>query len=201
MMHIYFFTIFAPFLYVMEQKETYSIPFKALANGVHNFDYKVGSEFFADIEDSLIEDGDFVAHVQLTKSNQMLKLHFSIEGKVTVPCDVCLDPINYELEDCEGNMVVKFGETTEEIDDELFQLAEDENELSIAQWIYEIVAVNLPIHLEHPLDENGNRTCNAEMLKKLDEYLVTEEKTNPEEPIAEETDPRWAALKGLLDKQ
>lgn len=185
----------------MEQKETLSIPFKRLANGVHNFDFKVGTQFFADIEDSLIDDGDIAAHIEMTKSNQMLKLHFSIEGKVTVPCDVCLDPIDYELEDCEGDMVVKFGPTTEEIDDELFQLAEEENELYVGQWIYEIVAVNLPIHLEHPLDENGNRTCNPEMLEKLSEYLITEVNSNPEEPIAESTDPRWAALKDLIDKQ
>ena len=185
----------------MEHEAEYIIPYKSLADGVHDFDFKIGRDFFAEIEHSLIEDGDLVAHVRMTKSSQMLKLHFDIEGTIKVTCDVCLEEFDYRVEDCEGDMVVKFGKTTEEIDDELFQLAEDANEVSVGQWIYEIVAVSLPIRFVHPEDAEGNPTCDPEMLKKLSEYLVTEEKTVSEEPIAEESDPRWDALKKLVDKE
>ncbi|MCQ2203120.1 MAG: DUF177 domain-containing protein [Bacteroidales bacterium] len=185
----------------MAEAEKYVIPFKSMADGVHNFRYKVGDDFFAEIDNSLIERGDIDAVVEMTKNSQMLRFHFELNGKITVPCDVCLEDMDYPIEECEGDMVVKFGETTEEISDELFQLAEGENEISVAQWIYEILAVSLPMRFVHPEDENGNPTCNAEMLEKLNQYLVTEVKTDPEKPIMEATDPRWDALKGLIDKQ
>lgn len=185
----------------MAVAEKYIIPFKSLADGVHNFSFKVDDDFFADIENSLIPRGNLVADVQMSKSQQMLKLHFIINGVITVPCDVCLDDMDYEIEECEGDIVVKFGETTEEISDELFQISEEENEISVAQWIYEILAVSLPMRFVHPDDENGNPTCNQEMLEKLSQYLVSEVKTDSEEPIAEANDPRWDALKNLIDKQ
>lgn len=185
----------------MEEKVEYIIPFKSLADGTHEFDFKVGRPLFSTIEHTLIEDGDLNAHVTMVKSQQMLKLHFDITGTIVATCDVCLGQFDYAIEDCEGDMVVKFGQTTEEISEELFQLAETEDEIDVAQWIYEILAVSLPIRFEHPEDEDGNPTCDPEMLKELSKYLITEEKTESEEPKAEETDPRWDALKKLVDKE
>lgn len=185
----------------MEELVDYIIPFKSLPDGTHEFDFKVGRPLFATIEHTLVEDGNLNAHVTMSKSQQMLKLHFDINGTIVATCDVCLEQFDYPVEDCEGDMIVKFGPTTEEIDDELFQLAETEDEINVAQWIYEILAVSLPIRFEHPEDADGNPTCNPEMLKELSKYLITDEKTVSEEPNTEETDPRWDALKKLVDKE
>lgn len=189
----------------MSATETYNIAFKGLKNGTHQFKYHLDKTFFESIESSLIEDGDLQADVEMIKSEQMLRFHFCINGTIKATCDVCLGQFDYPIENCEGDMVVKFGLTTQEIDDELFMLAEEEDEISIAQWMYEIIGVSLPIRFEHPTDAEGNSTCDPDMLAKLNEYLVTE-KTDTDEALGEKsnssrTDPRWDALKGLLDKQ
>ena len=58
--------------------------------------------------------------------------------------------------------------------------------------ITEFICISLPIRQVHPEDENGNLTCNPEMLMKLDEYLVEEDEDE------EEIDPRWDDLNKLL---
>ena len=99
---------------------------------------------------------------------------------------------------------MKFGETTEEIDKTLFQLAHEENEISVAQWIYEFICTSLPVRITH---ENGE--CDQNMLKELQHYLVSDvnikesddkQESNSEDDNDEPIDPRWAALKGLRDK-
>lgn len=178
----------------METLSQYVIPFKSLANGKHQFEMHVGKELFESIEGALVADGNLAAQVEMIKSEQMLKFHFAINGTVRVTCDVCLDEFDYPVEDCEGNIVVKFGDGTQEISDELYQLDTAETELSVAQWIYELIGVSLPIRFEHPADADGNSTCNPEMLDCLDKYLVNE-KTAPDTAT---NDPRWDALKGLM---
>lgn len=181
----------------MEETKDCIIPFRKYADGVHKFDFKIGDSFFQGIENTLIPKGCLQVEVQMTKSQQMLKFHFVMNGTITVPCDVCLADMDYPIEDCEGDMVVKFGPTTEEISEELFQIADNEDEISVSQWIYEILAVSLPIKFVHPEDENGNPTCDPEMLSRLSEYLVSDEPTENEHSESE-TDPRWDALKNLL---
>lgn len=177
----------------------YVIEFKQLANGKYSYEWNVGHDLFDAIEDAVVSDGNLVARVDMVKSDHMLKLHFDIEGTIRAVCDVCLDEFDYPIEDCGGDIVVKFGDKAEEVSEELYVIDRNDNEISVAQWIYEFIAVSMPIPVEHPLDEEGNSTCNPEMLACLDKYLVTE-KTEQDDDTNEatETDPRWDALKGLI---
>ncbi|MDO4461429.1 MAG: DUF177 domain-containing protein [Bacteroidia bacterium] len=180
----------------MSALSTYDIAYKSLSNGDHKLQFVVNQEFFDAMEDSLILGGDLVADLHIHKTEQMLQLHFDINGTIRAVCDVCLDEFNYPIEDVEGDMVVKFGDHSEELSEELYLLDEAEDIINVAQWIYEFVAVSLPIRMEHPLDEDGNSTCNPEMLAKVNEYMVDTNNAKDEESI----DPRWAALKDLMDK-
>jgi len=184
----------------MKETKDCIIPFRTYTDGVHDITFTIGNSFFEAIENSLIQKGHITVNVQMTKSLQMLKLHFQLNGIITVPCDVCLEDMDYPINNCEGNMVVKFGQQTEEISDELFQLNENENEISVSQWIYEILAVSLPIKFVHPTDANGNPTCDPEMLSRLSKYLVTDEDIQTVSKDEDGIDPRWAALKKLKDK-
>ncbi|MBP5366755.1 MAG: DUF177 domain-containing protein [Bacteroidales bacterium] len=188
----------------MDNMEQYVIAFRSLKDGIHHFEYQINKDFFDNVESSLIEDGDLKVGLEMTKNQFMLKLHFSIEGTIKATCDICLEMFDYPI-DCEDEIIVKFGTMTQELDENLYMIAEDEDTISVAQWIYELIGVNMPIRFEHPLDANGNSTCDPEMIKKLNEYLV-EEKTDTDkadytESNSSRTDPRWDALKGLLDNQ
>lgn len=184
--------------------QEYSIAFKALSNDTHHFKYAINKDFFSMIEGSMIEDGELTAELDLVKNEQMLKLNFFISGMVKTTCDVCLGEVNYTIEDCDETIIVKFGPTTEEIDETLFQLAHEEDEISVAQWIYEFICTSLPVRITH---DDGE--CDSEMLEKLQQYLVSDviteenidiEENNSDSDDDESIDPRWAALKGLRDK-
>lgn len=184
----------------MDELKQYNIAFKSLADGVHHFEMTVGRALFESIENSLIDNGNLTAAVTLTKSEHMLKLHFSIRGTIRVACDICLGEFDYPIDDCEGDMVVKFGEEYEELSEELVVIPESDNEIAVGQWIYEFICVAMPMRFVHPLDTDGNSTCDPEMVERLNQYLVTE-KTDTDNADSDNgaTDPRWDALKGLID--
>jgi uncharacterized metal-binding protein YceD (DUF177 family) len=119
----------------------------------------------------------------------MLEFDFILKGSVIVTCDRCLDDLEVPV-DFSSKLFVKFGDTTEEQTDEIIVLSHAEHELDISQYIYEFAHLSLPFKRVHP-DKKGKSTCNKEMLKKLDEYIIRNEQ--------EETDPRWDDLKNLLN--
>jgi uncharacterized metal-binding protein YceD (DUF177 family) len=93
---------------------------------------------------------------------------------------------------CENRLLVKFGKDYDVNDPELFTIPADEKELDLKQYLYESILLSLPIQRIHPDDNKGEITCDREMLNKLKEHLVDEERG--------ETDPRWEELKKLMNK-
>ena len=69
-------------------------------------------------------------------------------------------------------------------DEETVILPESANEVDLTPWMYEYIAVRMPLQHTHPEGE-----CDPEMTR----YIGTEETTRAEG----ETDPRWDALKEL----
>ena len=174
----------------MKPNRQFVIPFKGLKVGKHSFVYDIDDKFFDDYAQSEVTQGKIHVEVDLDKKASLLEFYFSLEGKVIVTCDRCLNefemPIAYNTE-----LFVKFGDVTEEQTDEIIVLSHNEFELDVAQYIYEFVHLSLPYKRVHPDDANGHSTCNKEMLKKLDEYIIRENDDNK--------DPRWDDLKNLLN--
>lgn len=174
----------------MKSNRQFIIPFKGLKVGRHSFVYDIDDTFFDDYENSEITKGNIHVEVDLEKRTSMLEFYFNIEGTVMVTCDRCLDefemPIAYE-----ANLFVKFGDVTEEQTDEIIVLSHNEFELDIAQDIYEFIHLSLPFKRVHPDDKNGNSTCNKEMLKKLEEYIVRDQNNTNNSP--------WNDLKNLTN--
>jgi uncharacterized metal-binding protein YceD (DUF177 family) len=82
--------------------------------------------------------------------------------------------------------------------EELLVLPFGEFELDIAQYIYEMIALSVPLRRVHPGVQDGFKT-KLERLKELilEEHKgeVDEDKTQDKE---ENIDPRWDKLKQLL---
>jgi uncharacterized metal-binding protein YceD (DUF177 family) len=86
------------------------------------------------------------------------------------------------------------GETPGEIEDDVLIIGRDDHEIEVGQYLYEFIMLALPYQKVHPDDSEGQSTCNPEMLKKLDAHST-------KEPDGEENiDPRWDALKGIIEK-
>ena len=79
--------------------------------------------------------------------------------------------------------VIKFGENFEELSDDVIVIPSSEHAVDISQMAYEMICLSLPIRRVHPDDENGNTTCDEEVLKRIEEMTPNED-----------VDPRWDNL-------
>lgn len=179
----------------MKYLSKYEIAFKGLKEGIHQFEYELDDKFFEKFESSEVKKGSVNAKVLLTKQSTLMILNFTVKGTVELLCDRCLDQYDQKINN-EGKLFVKFGLEEEELSDEIIVVSFEDHQLNVAQFLYELVILGLPIKHVHP-NKKGKSTCDPEMIKKLGEYLVTEESVNDEEPV----DERWNELKKLLDNK
>lgn len=131
---------------------------------------------------------------------------FHLTGVVHVSCDLCLDDVDIPVE-TDNRMIVKLGKEYAEESDEVLIIAEEDGTLNLAWFLYEFVALAIPMKRVHAPGK-----CNKTMTSKLknhsakrsgeeemDDFIddedilsVADKSENPD------TDPRWDALKELL---
>ena len=167
------------------------VQFSSLKPGRYEYEFVLGDTFFEAFENDELREGKVDFEVILEKHEHMLLFNFSFKGKVKSTCDRCLGELEVPVEG-EEKLCVKFSDTETCDDDDVVILPESAFKIDLAQWMYEYVVVSLPMQKVHPEGE-----CDAEMLKYITEER--EEETEPAEGDGE-TDPRWAALKELLEK-
>ena len=170
----------------MKRKSDYTIPFAGLKLGYHLFDFEIDDSFFEEIDYSLIQKGDIRVSIDLEKKETMLILLFHLKGALESECNLCTDPVDFEIDNT-FQLIYKFG--LEEMDDEaIIVIHPDSYQIDVAQPIYEFITVSLPQRIVH---EEGE--CNQEMIESLNKYLSSKK----EEPKDDDIDPRWSALKNL----
>jgi uncharacterized metal-binding protein YceD (DUF177 family) len=177
---------------VIKQKQ-YIVYFSGLKEGKHDFSFKIDEQLFVEYGEMEISKADVKIDVVLDKKASHLVFSFQINGKLKSICDRCLGPLDLEISDSQ-NLYVNFGEETSDITDidDTMILARSEDKIDLAKHFYDYIVLNLPIKKIHPDDENGESTCDEEMLQKLDEFKDQNDLNN-------ETDPRWDQLKNLLN--
>lgn len=171
----------------MPTSKEYVIQFAGLSPGEHLFELHVNDKFFENLDYSEIKQGNILVKLTLLKQSSMMVLHFDIGGTVKVNCDRCAAEFDMPIS---GNykLTVKVGGTQEENeDDDIITIAANEHKLDVSQYLYEYIALSLPIKHQHA-DESQ---CDKEILEKLDDFIIDENKE--EEPI----DPRWDVLKNI----
>jgi uncharacterized metal-binding protein YceD (DUF177 family) len=168
--------------------KNFVIPFSGLKIDIHHFDFVIDKKFFDAIEYAELENGSIELDLNLIKQERMMIFEFDFKGWVEVVCDRCLEKFDHPVDGHE-RLIVKFGEAFEEQSDEVVIIPERAYEFNISSYLYEFIKLSLPMQVIHPDDENGNSTCNKEMLDRLSNH---HEET--------ESDPRWDALKKLKEK-
>jgi len=193
----------------MATLDAYNLKFKGLSTGIHHYEYTVDDDFFAAFENSEVTQGDVDVQVDVKKQPSMLSLDFSMTGGVDVACDRCVEEFRIPV-DYTGTLLVKFTEDPPESDGDVLWLHPVETEVNLAQYIYESILLSLPYQRIHPLDEQGNPTCDPEMLSRFrivsgDEFeaMFPEENTGPESK--NETQAAWenqlAAIREKMEKE
>ena len=167
--------------------ESLKIDLKGLKEGQNALQFNLGDAYFEAIEAPEVRRGNVCVDLSVRRTESFFDLDFSIHGTVVVPCDLCLDDMDQEVES-ENHLVVKFGDEYSE-DDDLITVEEAEGVLDVAWLIYEFIALDIPIKHVHAPGK-----CNAAMIKALEEHSATR---SSGEDGTEEVDPRWSELKKL----
>lgn len=181
----------------MKVLKSFTINFASLADGEHVFDYQIDDKFLNHFEAALVEEGQINVHLTLLKYLNSLELNFELEGTVVTPCDVCAEEFNLPIEGSE-QIIVKLVHEIPQQDDEynVVYLKEGSNSINVAEMIYELIMLSLPIRKVHPLDENGNSTCDPAVLAYLQEHRVEPNDTKDNQDD-EPSGGIWDALKNL----
>lgn len=174
-----------------EKRDEFKIRIAGVEIGKYSYSMVCDKEFFEMSEISELQDGLLNLQVEMDKSEKMLDLKFHFAGEVVALCDRCLDPVTLKMDFSEQLIVnlVPAVEEDFENDENIWMVDENIYELDLFHFIYETIRLALPHKIVHPDDENGNSTCNPEVLKRLETMSHSEKH--------QEMDERWAALKNL----
>jgi uncharacterized metal-binding protein YceD (DUF177 family) len=165
----------------------FKIPVKGLGLGNHHYDFVVDDAFFEQYPEAELHHGKLNLALEIEKESRLMTMLFHFNGRLHLACDRCLETYEQPLQG-EFRLIVKYGEKMEEISEELLTIPFDTSRFDVAPYVYEFIRLMIPIKRVHPDDEEGNPTCNAAMLEKLEMY-------GEHQP-----DPRWNALKNLKIK-
>ncbi|MEY4432184.1 MAG: hypothetical protein RLZZ44_314 [Bacteroidota bacterium] len=177
----------------MKKTKEYLIPFVGLKLGKHHFEYQIDNTFFDLFDYDEFQHSDVKVKVVLEKKSNMLEISFKHEGIVNVPCDVTGEDFDLPIKS-KMKLIVRFGEEFNNDNEELLILPFGEFEVDIAQYMYEMIVLSVPLRRVHPGVKDG--TLESEALIKLKELTVKE--TKKENKQEENIDPRWDKLKQLL---
>ncbi len=177
-------------LYTMTTHKEFNIPFSGLKLGAHTFEYQINNTFFESFEYFEFNETDIVVKVLFNKMSTVMELEMEAKGTVNVACDLTNEPFDQEVT-AVLPLVVKFGDTYNDEDDEILVIPHGEHQFNIAQYVYEMLVLAVPQKRIHPGVKDGSLKSDA--LKKLEELQPKESKADKDN-----TDPRWDALKNLL---
>lgn len=189
----------------MGKFDKYKIDLKGMREDHMKYDFQLDNMYFAHIDGPEVQKGKVNVTLEVKRQIHSFDFSFNTAGVVWVPCDRCLDEMEIQIESVD-KMVVKFGREYAEEGDNLIVIPEEEGEINIAWFIYEFVALNVPMKHVHAPGK-----CNKSMTSKLNKHLRTSGddinddnfEAGEEEQVMEETeqavDPRWNELKKILD--
>lgn len=194
----------------MECNVNTEIQFSGLKSGIYHYDYTLDDSFFSEFKNEKILGGKVFFDVKLEKKERLMLFFFAYNGKVRTECDRCLGEMEWPIEG-EETICVKLSDTETSDDENVVILPESAYKIDLAQWMYEFVAVAMPIQCVHPDDADGNPTCDPEMLKYISDEIEPEDEDenepfdendeNEENEESREIDPRWEALMKLRSEK
>jgi uncharacterized protein len=162
-----------------------------LSKKVHHFQFELKDGFFEHYGKEVLSSGDFDATVSLDKRETFIEVDFKISGHTKLICDRSLEPFDYIL-NLDRRIIFKYGEEPQEISDEIVIITRDQDSIDLGQFMYEFIALAIPIKKIHPDLKDEEENDDESNVK-----IVYTTSTEKEEKKEEEIDPRWEKLKKL----
>ena len=167
--------------------EQFKIDLKNLKDEVTAFEFTIDNDFFAALDQTEVESGTLHVSLSIRKASGFFELLFHTVGSIDIVCDLCLDLMEQPIE-TDNRLVAKLGSSYSE-DDDAVTVDEDEGILDTSWFIYEFIALAIPIQHVHATGK-----CNPAMTQALEE--LSADRSGDEESTTA-IDPRWEALKEL----
>ena len=158
--------------------QKYSIPIAALSLGTYSYSFVLDNEIFEFYDHPDVKNGTIKIALTLEKRPNVIEIDIKAHGTLGVQCDRCLDLFEYPIE-TEEKLICTIGQQEGYTAENVIVLNKVETSLELGHEFYEIVVSEIPIQKLHPLNENGENTCNPEMMKLLNQYTIREDKTSP----------------------
>ncbi len=178
-----------------EHLRLYDIPFVGLSEGEHAYTYEIDHVFFEAFDQSPIHNGDLYVRLTLDKKKEsFFVLDFFVDGTIETECDRCLDTITLQAHGRQ-QVMVKFEDeaSQKDYDDPDVMLLEPKaTQFNIAQQLFEIINLQLPMRKTCEMDAIADKTCDPAVIEKLHKLQEEDEK-----PI----DPRWEQLKSIQNRK
>ena len=174
----------------MSNLESLKIDLKGLKDEETSLEFNLDDAFFGALEGADVRRGSLHVSVSIRKATGFFEFLFHTDGIVIIPCDRCLDEMDQPVE-TDNRLIVKLGNDYSE-EDEIIVVPENEGILDMAWFIYEFVALAIPIRHVHAPGK-----CNPAMTEALEE--LSADRSSDEESI-QPVDPRWAELLKLKAK-
>ncbi len=172
----------------METLTEYVLPFVGLKDGKHTFEFDIDTTFFNAFEFNDFDQPAVKVNLLFDKKPGLMNLSFTALGSLGLICDVSNEIFPYQI-NTSLDWIVKFGDEYDDDNDEFLILPHGSYQVNVAQPIYEMIVLAVPVKKVHPGVVDG--TLDSALLKKLEELQPKEEKL-------ENNDPRWDKLKDLL---
>ncbi len=170
----------------MRDLENFKIDMKGLNEGLNVLNFNLDDDYFKAIEAPEVKSGNVRVSIEISRTSNFFDLNIHSEGIVRIPCDLCLDEMEQPIETT-NRLTVKFGEEYSEEDD-LVTIEENEGKFYVAWFIYEFIALNIPIKHVHAPGK-----CNPAMMRMLNEHSAARSSEGKEKAV----DPRWSELEKL----
>ena len=171
----------------MSSLEQFKIDLKGLKDELTKLEFDLDKDYFDALDETDVQSGVLHVSVSIRKASGFFELQFHTVGTVDIVCDRCLDLMEQPIE-TDNHLTVKLGSTASE-DDDTVTVDENEGILDTSWYIYEFIALAIPIQHVHATGK-----CNPAMMKALEELSADR---SGDEESSQAVDPRWEALKKL----
>ena len=142
----------------------YKVQLASLPEGHHEQDFVCDTEFFKNMENTDVLNSDVNVHLALEHKHGLYDLTFTCRGKLQIPCDRCLDPIDHEV-DTVYHITVEYGDTYNDASDDLLIIPQSDAYLNVAYMLYDTILLTIPLRHVHPLGK-----CNRAMAAALNKH-------------------------------
>ena len=142
---------------------SFTIPVKGLKMGEHEYVFNIDSTFFKAVNEESNVQANLQVNVIFDKRPNMYILDFHIVGDAKDTCDRCLEHILIPI-DSTYQLIIKRGMGEDEAD--LVYLEHFDDEINIAEYIYDYALISFPMIKVIDCDEMDDPPCNFELLEK-----------------------------------